>query len=272
MILTANSLPGLFRLLIAQRALCWRLVLRELAQRFRGSMLGLIWAVLTPLLTAAVFTLVFTGIFPTRWGTGGSSPFDFALLLLVGLSIYTLFSEAVGRAPRLIIDNANYVTRVVFPLEVLPPVIILSGLVNLVITVVLVVAGHYLAHGMVHSTALLLPLVLLPFLIFLMAAVIFVATIGVFVRDVALIIAPILTFMLFLSPIFFPVEAVPESWRIVVRLNPLTPIITEARAVLIFGDWPNFVALGVYLLCALGALAMAHWVFRRLRGGFADVL
>lgn len=272
MTVTATSLLGLFRLLLAQRSLCWRLTVRELSQRFRGSMLGLVWAVLTPLLTAAVFTLVFTGVFPTRWGAGGTNPFDFAMLLLVGLSVYSLFSEVVSRAPRLIVDNANYVTRVVFPLEILSPVIILTGLVNFFITVLLVLLGNLFAHGSLHVTVLFLPLILLPFLVFLMAAAILFSTIGVFVRDISLIISPVLTFMLFLSPIFFPLEAVPESWRMVVRLNPLTPIITEARAVLLFGEWPNMAALGVYFLCALGVLALAHWLFRRLRGGFADVL
>jgi lipopolysaccharide transport system permease protein len=266
------SLLGLFRALFVHRNLCWRLAAREFTQRFRGSMLGIVWAVLTPLLTAMVFTLVFTGVFPTRWGGGSGSPFDFALLLLVGLGIYGLFSEALSRAPTLLANNAAYVTKVVFPLEVLPLVPILTGLVNLFITIAIVLLGHLVVNGTLHWTALFLPVVLLPFVLFLMAAVIFVAAAGVFIRDAGLIIAPLLTFMLFLSPVFFPLEAVPESWRFVVRLNPLTPIISQARTVLIFGGLPDFVSLVLYMLCALASLAFAYWVFQRLRRGFADVL
>lgn len=257
---------------MAHRDLCWRLTTREVTQRFKGSMLGLVWAVLTPLLTAAVFTLVFTGIFPQRWPGRSGAPLDFALILLVGMSVHSVLAEALSRAPHLVVGNASYVTKVVFPLEVLPVVTTLAALVNLCITLGIVLLGNLLVNGSLHWTALFLPLVLLPYLVFVMAAVAFIAACGVFLRDIALVITPVVTLMMFLSPVFFPLEAVPEAWRFLIRMNPITPIMEQARTVLLFGGWPDFSSLALYLGLALCSLAFAHWAFQRLRPGFADVL
>lgn len=266
------SLPALFRSLRVHADLIRRMAGRELGQRFRGSMLGGAWAVLTPLLTAAVFTLVFTGVFPTRWPRGTGSPFDFALILLTGLAIYNLFAEVLLKAPTLVTSNPSYVTKVVFPLEALPAVSILSALANCGVTLAMVLVGHAVYHGGPHPTALLLPLVLAPFVLMLLGAALLLAAAGVFIRDIGLVIGPVISFMLFLSPIFYPLEAVPAAWRFIVRLNPLTSIIEQARTVLLFGGWPDFLSLGLYALLALALLGFAFWAFQRLRPGFADVL
>ena len=175
-----TSLRSLFASLLAHRDLCWRLAVREVTQRFKGSMLGLVWAVLTPLLTAAVFTLVFTGIFPQRWPGRSGSPLDFALILLVGMAVHGVLAEALSRAPQIVVGNASYVTKVVFPLEVLPFVTTLAALVNLAITLLIVLLGNLAVNGSLHATALFLPLVLLPYLVFVAAAVTFIAACGVF--------------------------------------------------------------------------------------------
>jgi len=266
------SLLGLGRSLIAHHDLVLRLAGREVTQRFRGSMLGMVWAVLTPLLTAAVFTLVFTGIFPARWPRGSGSGFDFALILLVGLAIYNLFAEVISRAPHFVVGNASYVTKVVFPLEILPAVAILSGLVNLGVSIGVVLVGHLLLHGTLSWTAVFLPVVLLPFLIFLLGAALLVAAVGVFIRDISLVIAPVISMMMFLTPIFFPLDAVPESWRFLVRLNPITSVVEQSRTVVLFGGMPDFSGLLLYAVCAMGILAFAYYIFQRLRPGFADVL
>lgn len=263
---------SLFRSLAQHRDLILRLVGRETTQRFRGSVLGVAWAVLTPLLMAAVFTLVFTGIFPARWPRGEGGAFDFALLFLTGFAVYTFFSEAVGRAAGLVVGNPSYVTKVVFPLEVLPAVTVVSAMVNLGITLAIVAVGHLLLHGFLHWTAIFLPVVLLPFVVFLLGTVTLIAAAGVFIRDIGLVIGPVTSLLLFLSPVFFPPEAVPEGWRIVVRANPLTPIIEQSRTVLLGGGLPDFASLAIYLLLAFLVLAFAHWSFQRLRPGFADVL
>lgn len=267
-----TSLRSLFASLLAHRDLCWRLTVREVTQRFKGSMLGLVWAFLTPLLTAAVFTLVFTGIFPQRWPGRSGSPLDFALILLVGMAVHGVLAEALSRAPQIVVGNASYVTKVVFPLEVLPLVTTLAALVNLCITLLIVFVGNLLVNGSLHWTAVFLPVVLLPYIVFVAAAVTFIAACGVFIRDIALVITPVVTLMMFLSPMFFPLEAVPQAWRFLLRMNPMTPIMEQSRTVLLFGGWPDFGSLALYLALSLVSLAFAHWVFQRLRRGFADVL
>jgi lipopolysaccharide transport system permease protein len=258
--------------LAVHRDLIGRLVAREVSQRFKGSILGIAWAILTPLLTAAVFTLIFTGVFPQRWPGRSGSYIDFALIMLVGLAVHGVLAEALARAPQIVLGNANYVTKVIFPLEVLPAVTTLASLVNLAITLMIVLIGNLAVNGSFHATALLLPLVLLPYMVFIAAAVMFVAACGVFLRDIGLIMTPIVMLAMFLSPMFFPLEAVPEAWRFLVDMNPITPIMEQSRAVLLFGVLPDFVSLALYLLLAVISLGVANWVFQRLRPGFADVL
>ncbi|MEI6159646.1 MAG: ABC transporter permease [Roseococcus sp.] len=254
------------------RQLIQRLTQREIAQRFQGSMLGLTWMVLTPLLTAAVFTFVFSAVFQARWGATQTGPFDFAILMLVGIAVHGIFAEAVGRAPSLILAQSSYVTKVIFPIEILPVVTVFASLVNAFVTVGIVVVGNVLLNGVLHWTVLLWPLVIAPYLIFIVALVLFFAACGVFLRDLSQVVSLLVTCSLFLTPIFYPLDAVPGAFRTAMRLNPLTSIVEQSRTVIVFGGMPDFVSLALYSACALITLALAFWLFQRLRPGFADVL
>lgn len=267
------DLGSFVRSVIDHRELILRLAGREVTQRFQGSVLGLAWMVLTPLLTAAVFTFVFSTVFQTRWGGNAQAgPFDFAILLLVGMAVHGIFAEAVGRAPGLVLTQANYVTKVVFPIEVLPVVAVLTSLVNAFVTIAIVALGQLLLKGVLHWTLLLWPLVIAPYLLFVVALVLIFAACGVFLRDLSQIVTLLVTVTLFLTPIFYPLDAVPGAFRTVMRLNPLTSIVEQSRTVIVHGGLPDFVSLGLYALCAGTLLAFAFWLFQRLRPGFADVL
>jgi lipopolysaccharide transport system permease protein len=235
-------------------------------------MLGIGWTILTPLLTAAVFTFVFSGVFQMRWSGRSGSPYDFALMLLVGMMVHGLFAEAINRAPSLVVQNASYVTKVVFPLGILPLVVVLAALVNAGIATVIVLAGNLLINGVVHWTVLLFPLVIAPYLIFVTALVMVFAACGVFIRDLTQIVSLLVTVSLFMTPIFYPLDAVPPRFQVLMRLNPLTPVVEGSRNVLVLGTVPDFGNLAIYAACALASLAAAFWIFRRLRGAFADVL
>lgn len=265
------SLPAFFRSVLEHRELILRLAGREVGSRFRGSMLGLAWAVLTPLLTAAAFTFVFAGVFQSRWG-GSGAPTEFALMMMTGLMVHGIFAEAVGRAPTLVLQNANYVTKVVFPLEALPVVSVLSTLVNAAILAAIIALGALLFRGAVPWTAVFLPVVLLPYLVFILALSLFLAAAGVFLRDISQVTSLAVMLAMFLTPIFYPLSAVPGAFQVAMRLNPLTSIVEQSRTVLLHGGLPDFLSLALYLLCALLSLAFAVWVFQRLRPGFADVL
>lgn len=266
------DLWSFFRSVTKHHELILRLVKREVSQRFQGSVLGIAWMVLTPLLTAAVFTFVFSAVFQTRWGGTQTGPFDFAILLLVGMAVHGIFAEAVGRAPALILGHGSYVTKVIFPIEVLPVVAVASAIVNAAMTVAIVVVGHLLLNGVLHWTIVFWPFVIAPYLIFVVALVMGFAACGVFLRDLSQIVTLLVTVTLFLTPIFYPLNAVPGAFRMLMRLNPLTSIVEQSRTVIVFGGLPDFVSLAIYTACALATLALSFWLFQRLRPGFADVL
>ncbi|UZF91298.1 ABC transporter permease [Bosea sp. NBC_00550] len=266
------TLPSFAHSIIRHRQLIWRLVVREVTARFQGSVLGVAWMILTPLLTAAMYTFVFSTVFRTRWGVEQTGPFDFAILLLVGTAVHGVFAEAVARAPGLIVSHPTYVTKVVFPIEILPIVAVLSSLVNAGITIAIVLIGQMLLKGVFNWTFVLFPIVLLPFLIFVLALVMLFSACGVFLRDLSQVVGLLVTFSLFLTPIFYPLSAVPEPFRTVMRLNPLTSIVEQSRTVVVFGGLPDLFSLSIYMCLALVSLAASFWLFQRLRPGFADVL
>ncbi len=261
---------ALARSLFRQRFLLQQLTRRELLTRYRGSVAGLSWVVLQPLLMLAVYAFVFGVVFPARFGGSGDS--DFLAMVFVGLVVFNIFAETVQRAPLLMVSNQSYVKRVVFPLHVLPLVTELVALVHG--AVALAILGAYLvwSQGGVPLTALALPLVLAPFLLVTAGLAFVLASLGTFVRDVAPLTVMATTMLLFLSPIFYPVAALPPAVQPLMQLNPLTFAIEQTRQILVVGAWPDWRGLLAYSMSAavLGWLGYA-W-FTLTRKGFADVL
>lgn len=254
------------------RQLLWELTRREVVRRYRGSALGAVWLVLAPLLMLAVYAFVFGVVFQVRWGGVGESKPMFAAVLFCGVSVFALFADVLNRSPVLILENVNYVKKVVFPLEILSYVAVLAACLHFGFSLLVLLGFVGVAIGVPPATLLALPLVLLPFLLVLVGLSWLVAALGVFLRDVAQVTGFITTAMMFLSPVFYPVSAVPESYRHLLWFNPMTHVVEMFRSILIFGRWPTWAELLVWWLVAALALALGHGVFRRLRGGFADVL
>jgi len=263
-----SLLAGLWR----HRELEARLMRREVVGRYRGSFLGLAWSFFNPLLMLAVYTFVFSKVFQARWAGGSGSTAEFALLLFIGLIVFNLLAECVNRAPTLVLANVNYVKRVVFPLETLPVIILGASLFHTAVSLVVWLLAHLLFIGPPPLTALFLPLLLLPLVLVILGLSWALASLGVYLRDVAQVVAILTTLLMFLSPIFYPLDAVPEPYRGVLYLNPLTPVIEQCRAVLFWGRVPDFSACGLQL--ALGALVAwgGYAWFQLTRRGFADVL
>ncbi|MGX1740226.1 ABC transporter permease [Bosea sp. NPDC055353] len=250
-----------------------RLTMRDFEARYRGSVLGVGWAFLTPLLTALIFTFVFSSVFKTRWGTGADgADANFTLLLLIGVLLHSMLAETLNRAAGLILAHSSYVKKVVFPLGVLPIVVVLGALITAAFGLLIVVLGHVLYSGHVEATAPLFILIIVPYLLLLLATAYVLAALGVYLRDIGQIVTFIVTASMFLTPIFYPMSAVPPGFRTVMQLNPLTIVVEESRNVLLFGRAPDWHALAFLWLGALVTLPAAFWVFNRLRVGFADVL
>lgn len=254
------------------RALIKALVKREVIGRYRGSFMGILWSFFNPIFMLAVYTFVFSFVFKARWGAGSDSKAEFALVLFSGLMVFNLFAECVNRAPGLILSNVNYVKKVVFPLEVLPWVSLGASLFHAMISLGVWLLAYIAFFGAPHASMVLLPLVVLPLVLLIMGLTWMLASLGVFLRDVAQIIGLLTTALMFMSPIFYPATALPEEYRKMLYLNPLTLIIEQTRDVLFWAKWPDPLSLlAFFFLSALIAWAGFAW-FQKTRKGFADVL
>lgn len=267
------SIREMFASLWRNRQLVAQLTKREVVGRYRGSVMGLAWSFFNPVLMLTVYTLVFSGVFKARWGTGADeSKTDFALILFVGMILYGLFAECVNRAPSLILANVNFVKKVVFPLEILPWTALGAALFHAAISlVVLVLAQLALSHGL-PWTSLLFPLVLVPLVLGTIGLAWLLASLGVYLRDIAQTTSIFTTVLMFLSAVFFPISALPPEYQPLMRLNPLTFILEEGRKTLIFGqtiDWQGWlIHTGIGMLIAWAGF----WWFQKTRNGFADVV
>ena len=245
---------------------------REVLGRYRGSVMGLLWSFFNPVFMLAVYTFVFSEIFKARWSADSESKTEFALVLFAGLIVFNLFAECINRAPGLILSNVNYVKKVVFPLEILPFVGLLSALFHGAISLGVWLLAYLVLFGIPHPTALYLPLIVLPFILFIMGLSWALASLGVYLRDVGQFIGVVTTVLMFLSPIFYPAMALPEAYRHLLYLNPLTPVIEQARAVLYFGSAPDFAMLAVYWAATFIIAWLGFAWFQKTRKGFADVV
>lgn len=248
-------------------------IIREIVGRYRGSFGGLLWSLINPLLMLAIYTFVFAVVFKARWSTSQSEGgTGFAIVLFVGLILHGLFAECLLRSPRLIIDHANFVKKVVFPLEILPIVTLGVALFHAGVSLVVLFCAMIATGTPFHATALLFPLVLLPFGALILGLSWFVAALGVYIRDIGQIIGLLTTMLLFLSPVFYPISSLPPQFRSLVQLNPLTLPIEQMRDILIWGHAPNLQMLSIYYVIAFAVLSFGYWWFQRSRAGFADVL
>ena len=235
--------------------------------------MGLAWSFLNPLLMLIVYTFVFGVVFKARWGVaGGESKVDFAIVLFVGMIVHGLFAECINRAPGLILSNVNYVKKVIFPLEILPVIAMGSALFHTLASMVVLLGVILFLGSGISWTILFFPMVIFPLLLSTLGFAWFLAAMGVYMRDIGQITGMVTAVMMFLSPVFYPLSALPEKYQAWLQLNPLTFIMEEARQVIIFGNLPNFGGWSIYLLvsCMIAWLGFA-W-FQKTRKGFADVL
>lgn len=245
---------------------------REIASRYRGSLLGVLWAFLHPMVMLAVYTLVFREGLGMRWGREGESALDFGLLLFSGLIVHALFAESIQRAPSLVVNHASYVKKVVFPLEILAWTSVGTALFHAIISALVLILSYGLIHHSLHWSMLVLPLLLIPLTFVTIGVSWFLSSVGVFVRDIAQASGPVMTVMLFLSPVLYPASAFPESYRALLYANPLTFIITQAQDILIWGKAPAWFGIAVYCLCSYFVAWLGLFWFQKTRRAFADVL
>jgi lipopolysaccharide transport system permease protein len=265
---------ALVRRLWQHRNLIAQFVARDVQGRYRGSVLGLFWSFLSPLILLAVYTFVFGVVFKARWlaSRQPTSLGEFALVLFCGLVPFTLFSECMGRASTIVVAVPNYVRKVVFPLEILPVSVVGSALFHALVSLAVLVAANLLLRGSVPSTLALVPLIVMPLVLLALGVTWFLASLGVFVRDVQYVIALGLQILLFLTPIFYPVEAVPPSLQVLLQCNPLAPVVENFRRVVLWGQAPDWQPLASWTLACGAATVLGYGWFMKTKRAFADVL
>ena len=274
--LTSVSMPFMLSHLLAPlrfRPVFRQFLRREILGRYRGSMLGISWAFIHPLLMLGVYTFVFVEVFKARWpGVEQSGGAAFSQRIFAGLMVFNLFSEVVGRAPSLIVEQANLVKKVAFPLELLPFISMGTALFHFALSALILLASVLVFDGPLSATVLLVPLVVLPLLPLLLGLGWLLSALGVFVRDIGPIVALGVNLLMFMSPVFYSAKSLSPQWQFWMGLNPLTPVIENLRLVVFDAVMPHWGGWFISLAVASALALFGAWVFRMTRDGFADVL
>lgn len=265
-------LRGPFSAFRHHRSLTWELTRREVLGRYRGASFGLLWSLISPFLLLCIYTFAFGTVMGGRWPEIASGHTHFSIVLFAGLIVHGFLAECLVRAPELVVGNPTFVKRVVFPLEILPWPMVLSALFHSLMNVVVFLILRLWLDGAFTWTFVLLPLVMLPLVVLALGVSWFLAALAVYFRDVRQVTGVLSMALLFLSSAMMPLQSVPEAYRWVFVLNPLTFIIDQARNVLVWGVMPDWPGLGLYLAVALVVLWGGWLWFRATSKGFADVL
>jgi lipopolysaccharide transport system permease protein len=262
----------MIRSVVSHRELIWAMSKREVIGRYRGSMLGILWSFFNPVLMLSVYTFIFSVVFRARWNGASESKTEFAVVLFAGMIVFSLLAECVNRSPTLIIANVNYVKKVVFPLEVLPWVAFGSTLFHSLVSLVVWLAFYGAIHQSLQWTIIFFPIVMLPLVMFTMGVSWLLASLGVYLRDMAQTVNLVTTILMFLSPVFYSVASLPPEYRPFIYANPLAFIIEQARNVLIWGTMPDWSMLGIHSVASAIICWLGFAWFQKTRKGFSDVL
>ncbi len=267
-----HFLAGPFRAFGRDRSLTAQLAWRDILGRYRGANFGLFWSLIGPLMMLAIYALAFGHILGSRWVRPEGEAANFAIVLFIGIIVHGFFAECVSRAPSLMQGNANYVKKVIFPLPVLPWAVVWSALFHMAMNLLVFVLLAGLVYGVFSWYIVLLPVVLAPLVMLTIAATWVISALGVYLRDIGQAVPVVVTGMFFLSSAIIPVESVPEQYRLVFHLNPLTFFIDQARNVALWQVLPDWQGLAAYAVGGLVAMYLAYGWFKLTSRGFADVL
>ena len=262
------------RLLWNHKGLFRQMLQRNISARYRGSVLGLIWSFAHPLMMLAVYTFVFGLIFKTRWGVEAldENRAAFPLIMFCGLALFNLFSESINNSGNLIVHHAGFVKKVIFPLELLPMCTVATAFFFGAAWFCLLLLGAGVFLHSLSWTMLLLPLTLVPLLLFTTGVAFVIAAFGVYLRDIPQLVAVAVQILFFMTPIFYPISLVPERLRWLLQMNPLTPVVEETRKLLLYGQEPNYMTCLWVFLFSVVVFQLGFFCFSKMKKGFADVL
>ena len=258
--------------IVEHRFVIGQLAKRAILGRYRGTVLGLLWSLVTPLLLLAVYTFVFGTILQVRWVSQSGGNAEFAAILFSGMLVHGILAECLTQASTLIVANPQYVKKVVFPLEALPWVTVISAFFQGVISTGILLAYLFFVQGGIPWTAVLFPIPLFVLAFVCIAAGWLISATAVYLKDIAQMMGLLSTVLFFMAPILYPKTALPVEFQNLLYLNPLTYIIEQFRAVVLWGQLPNWNGLALYGIASVAVAWMSLAWFQKTRKGFADVL
>lgn len=252
------------------RELMLSLIERDILGRYKNSYFGVFWAILNPVWMLIIYTFVFSAVFSAKWDGQIDSQYEFALILFLGLILFNIFSECSLRSTISITSNVNYVTKVVFPLQILPIVALGSSLFHAFLSLLVWYVAYIFIMGEISLGIILLPIYVLPLILFCAGISWMLAAVGVYMKDLVQIVNALVSALMFLTPIFYPISALPEKFQAIIRINPLTQPIEEVRNLMMWGQPPPLHSFMVGFFMSIFCAWFGFWVFQRLRMGFAD--
>ncbi len=263
----------ILKIIWVHRELIAQFTRREVEGRYRGSFLGMFWSLANPLFMLAIYTFVFGVVLKARWPQAQTNSLgEFALIIFAGLTAFTFFSDCVSRAPMLVVLVPNYVKKVVFPLEILPISAMGTAFFNLMVSLVVLLAAELVVFGRIPWTAILLPVVILPAVFLCLGLMWFLASLGVYIRDIGQAIGLVLQALFFFTPIFYSLEAIPEPFKTIILFNPMAPVVENFRRIFLWGTLPSWPGTGFWIL-GTGVMMMLGFAwFQQTKKGFADVI
>ena len=262
----------MLKALYKNRYLVKQLVKQDIRQRYQGSVLGILWSFIVPVLMLIIYTFVFSEVFQAKWDIDTSDKYQFAIVLFCGLCVFNFVGEVLNRSTILIASNTNYVKKVIFPLEILPVVITFSALFTCVVSFIILIVAKIILYRNVSPTLYMIVPMFIPLIILAVGLGLFISAISVYLKDVGNAISVIVTVLMYLSPVFFPLASVPESFRGVCEINPMTYIIENFRKVVIYGEMIEWKYYAISCVTSIIIYFVGKLVFMREKEGFADVL
>lgn len=261
-----------FKSIISNKNLIMSLTKREILGRYKGSMGGILWSLINPILMLGVYTFVFGFIFKARFASLNQPDVNFPIALFIGLIIFGVFSDCLSRAPTLITAHANYVKKVVFPLELLPIITLCSSLFHAMISFFVWLVFYFIVIGVPNYTVFIFPFMLLPIIAFSLGSMWLFSALGVYLRDISQIIGFAVTALMFLSAIFYPISSLPDEYQIFMLFNPFAVIIDQSRSLLMFEQMPDPQMFSIISGVSFLYMCFGFFFFQKCRKGFADVI
>ncbi len=257
--------------ILKYQPLIWNFVKRDIRSKYVGSLLGMYWAVINPLILLLVYSIVFGFVLQVRV-PGSTNIWDFVLYFSAGFLPWTTFSDSVMRASKSIIDNKHYIKKVPFPTEIFPLYTILSESVNLVIGLCIYFVLLVILNGPLTVFILLVPVAIALQVLFTLSLGFFLSSGAVYFRDIPQILGAFMLVWFWATPIVYIADMIPEGYRWIMQLNPTYYMVEIYRDLLFYGKLPDLLILGPFLVLSSLAFIFSVQFFRISKSGFGELL